>query len=60
MIEAGCVENIDAIFGFHVANDVPLGVVESRKGPIMAGGGFFEAVIIGKGGHAVDEACLVS
>jgi len=52
MIEAGAVKNIDAIFGFHLAIDVPIGVVASRSGPIMAGSGFFEAVISGKGGHA--------
>ncbi|XP_008806725.2 IAA-amino acid hydrolase ILR1-like 1 [Phoenix dactylifera] len=52
IIEAGAVENVDAIFGFHVASDLPVGVVASRPGPIMAGSGFFEAVISGKGGHA--------
>ncbi|CAO2190704.1 unnamed protein product [Urochloa humidicola] len=52
MIQAGAVENIDAIFGIHVANAFPIGVLESRPGPIMAGGGVFEAVISGKGGHA--------
>ncbi|CAL9128236.1 unnamed protein product [Musa textilis] len=52
MIDAGVVENVDAIFGFHITNDVPLGVVQSRPGPTMAGSGTFEAVISGKGGHA--------
>ncbi|TVU34139.1 hypothetical protein EJB05_15968 [Eragrostis curvula] len=52
MVEAGAVENIDAIFGLHVADSVPIGVLASRPGPIMAGSGFFEAVISGKGGHA--------
>ncbi|CAL4975770.1 unnamed protein product [Urochloa decumbens] len=52
MIGAGAVENIDAIFGVHVANYFPIGVLKSRPGPIMAGGGVFEAVISGKGGHA--------
>ncbi|KAG6484064.1 IAA-amino acid hydrolase ILR1-like 1 [Zingiber officinale] len=52
MIEAGVVKDVDAIFGFHVAPDIPSGTVESRSGPIMAGSGFFEAVIGGKGGHA--------
>ncbi|ONK69214.1 uncharacterized protein A4U43_C05F20530 [Asparagus officinalis] len=52
MIEAGAVKNVDVIFGCHLATDIPLGVVSSRPGPIMAGSGFFEAVISGKGGHA--------
>jgi IAA-amino acid hydrolase len=52
MLGAGAVENIEAMFGIHVADIVPIGVVASRPGPIMAGSGFFEAVISGKGGHA--------
>lgn len=52
MIEAGALENVGAIFGLHVATDRPLGTVASRSGPLLAGSGFFEAVISGKGGHA--------
>ncbi|OAY74470.1 IAA-amino acid hydrolase ILR1-like 1 [Ananas comosus] len=52
MIEDGAVKNVDAIFGFHITGDLPIGTVASRPGPIMAGSGFFEAVISGKGGHA--------
>ncbi|KAM3330606.1 hypothetical protein ACQJBY_027040 [Aegilops geniculata] len=52
MVEAGAVENIEVMFGLHVADSVPIGVLASRPGPIMAGSGFFEAVISGKGGHA--------
>ncbi|KAL6585122.1 IAA-amino acid hydrolase ILR1-like 4 [Orobanche minor] len=52
MIEAGALENIEAIFGIHSYNSLPLGQVASRPGPILAGSGFFEAVISGKGGHA--------
>ena len=33
MIEAGAVENIEAIFGLHVADSVPIGVLASRPGP---------------------------
>jgi len=35
----------------HVLNNLPLGEVASRSGPIAAGSGFFEAVISGMGGH---------
>lgn len=52
MVEAGVLENVEAIFGHHVATDLPIGTVASRPGPVMAGSGFFEAVITGKGGHA--------
>uniref|UniRef100_A0ACD5VU13 Uncharacterized protein n=1 Tax=Avena sativa TaxID=4498 RepID=A0ACD5VU13_AVESA len=52
MVEAGAVDNVEAIFGFHVTVMLPTGVVGSRAGPLLAGCGFFEAVITGKGGHA--------
>ncbi|XP_059458174.1 IAA-amino acid hydrolase ILR1-like 4 isoform X1 [Corylus avellana] len=52
MIDAGVLENVNAIFGLHVAPNLPIGEVHSRAGPIGAGSGFFEAVISGKGGHA--------
>jgi len=52
MLDDGALENVDAIFGIHVAASYPIGTVASRSGPILAGNGFFEAVISGKGGHA--------
>ena len=52
MLDDGALENVDAIFGIHVSASYPIGTVASRSGPILAGGGFFEAVISGKGGHA--------
>lgn len=52
MLDAGILENVGAIFGLHVSTDLPLGAVSTRPGPMMAGSGFFEAVILGKGGHA--------
>ena len=52
MIEEGAVDDVEAIFGCHLDGEFPMGTVSSRLGPIMAGSGFFEAVISGKGGHA--------
>ncbi|ERN15386.1 IAA-amino acid hydrolase ILR1-like 1 isoform X2 [Amborella trichopoda] len=52
MIEAGALENVEAIFGMHVVPDIHIGAVASKPGPLMAGSGFFDAVISGKGGHA--------
>ncbi|XP_031105006.1 IAA-amino acid hydrolase ILR1-like 4 [Ipomoea triloba] len=52
MLDAGALENVEAIFALHVDPDLLLGEVASRAGPIFAGSGFFEAVISGKGGHA--------
>ncbi|XP_060675650.1 IAA-amino acid hydrolase ILR1-like 4 isoform X2 [Ziziphus jujuba] len=52
ILEAGMLENVDAIFGMHVEPSLPVGEVFTRPGPLLAGGGYFEAVISGKGGHA--------
>ncbi|KAH9622614.1 hypothetical protein KSS87_002663 [Heliosperma pusillum] len=52
MIEDGALENVEAIFGLHVSSALPVGQVSGRSGPLLAGSGFFEAVIKGKGGHA--------
>ncbi|KAG8367293.1 hypothetical protein BUALT_Bualt16G0057300 [Buddleja alternifolia] len=52
MVDAGILENIEAIFGLHVSSRYPLGTVATRAGPVLAGSGFFEAKITGKGGHA--------
>jgi IAA-amino acid hydrolase len=59
MVEAGAVENVEAIFGFHVTVLLPTGVVGSRTGPLLAGCGFFEAVITGVGGHAASPHSTV-
>ncbi|EXB34859.1 IAA-amino acid hydrolase ILR1-like 4 [Morus notabilis] len=52
MLDAGTLENVNAIFGLHVDPKLALGEVASRSGPMLAGSGFFEAVISGRGGHA--------
>ncbi|XP_061356607.1 IAA-amino acid hydrolase ILR1-like 4 [Gastrolobium bilobum] len=52
ILDSGALENVTAIFGLHVYPDYPIGEVASRSGPLLAGSGFFEAIISGKGGHA--------
>ncbi|KAK4427295.1 IAA-amino acid hydrolase ILR1-like 4 [Sesamum alatum] len=52
MIDAGALENVEAVFGIHSSTFLPVGEVATRSGPLLAGSGFFEAVISGKGGHA--------
>jgi IAA-amino acid hydrolase len=52
MVEEGILENVDAIFGVHVSSHRPIGTVAARAGAVLAGAGFFDAVISGKGGHA--------
>ncbi|KAL8223315.1 hypothetical protein R6Q57_019106 [Mikania cordata] len=52
VVDSGILENVKAIFGLHVSPALPLGQVSSKSGTLLAGSGFFEAVITGKGGHA--------
>lgn len=52
MIKNGVLENVEAIFGLHVAHKYPVGVVASRPAEFLAGCGIFKATIKGKGGHA--------
>ncbi|WP_075619889.1 M20 family metallopeptidase [Paenisporosarcina indica] len=51
MIEAGCLEGVDAIFGTHLWSLTPSGTVEYRVGPVMAAADRFEVTIQGRGGH---------
>ncbi|KAK4837329.1 hypothetical protein QYF36_004610 [Acer negundo] len=45
-------QNVEVIFGLHVSSSYQIGTVASRPCPVLAGSGFFEAVISGKRGHA--------
>ncbi|MEB3829481.1 M20 metallopeptidase family protein [Phormidium sp. CCY1219] len=53
MIEAGVLENptVDAIVGLHLWNNLPIGTVGVRSGPLMAATECFRCQIHGKGGH---------
>ncbi|OLN21558.1 peptidase M20 [Domibacillus antri] len=51
MIEAGCLDGVDAIFGLHFWSMIPYGKVGWRNGPIMAAADRFNLTINGKGGH---------
>ncbi|MFJ7971910.1 M20 family metallopeptidase [Psychrobacillus sp. NPDC096389] len=54
MIEAGCLDGVDAIFGTHLWSLFPLGSIEYKSGPIMAAADRFEITIQGKGGHGAN------
>ncbi|KAG2305299.1 hypothetical protein Bca4012_064363 [Brassica carinata] len=45
MIEDGALDNVEAIFAVHVSHEHPTGVIGSRSGPLLAGCGFFRAII---------------
>ena len=51
MIEDGCLEGVDEIYGIHVWNYQPLGEVGVKEGPIMAAADMFDIRIKGIGGH---------
>lgn len=45
MIEDGALDDVEAIFAVHVSHEHPTGVIGSRSGPLLAGCGFFRAII---------------
>lgn len=53
MIAAGVLENpkVDAALGFHLWNNLPVGQIGVRPGPVMASTDQVDIVIRGKGGH---------
>ena len=54
MISDGVLEtpSVDAAFGIHLWNDLPVGTIGITPGPIMASVDQFEIAIHGRGGHA--------
>lgn len=51
MIEAGCLEGVEAVFGTHLWATTPFGVLQTSTEAFMAGTDRFEITIHGKGGH---------
>ena len=51
MIEDGCLDGVDVIFGTHLWAGEPTGKIQYRTGPIMAAADRFEIDIQGQGGH---------
>ncbi|MCL6572818.1 MAG: amidohydrolase [Bacillus sp. (in: Bacteria)] len=51
MIEDGCLDGVDVIFGTHLWANEPTGIIQYRTGPIMAAADRFEFTIQGQGGH---------
>jgi amidohydrolase len=52
MVEEGALDGVDAIFGLHLWQPLPSGVVGLRAGAMMAQADEFEVVVEGRGGHA--------
>ncbi|MFK3959674.1 M20 family metallopeptidase [Pseudalkalibacillus hwajinpoensis] len=51
MIEDGCLEGVDVLFGTHLWSGFPTGTIAYKAGRIMAAADSFEIVIKGRGGH---------
>lgn len=51
MIEAGVLDDVDAVFGTHLWAPLPLGVIHTSTDVFMAGADYFEITIQGQGGH---------
>ncbi|MFT7583483.1 MAG: amidohydrolase, partial [Myxococcota bacterium] len=50
-IEEGVLDGVDAAFGLHVWNELPIGTVALTAGGIMAGVVEFHITVHGRGGH---------
>jgi amidohydrolase len=51
MINDGCLEGVDVIFGTHLWSGVPVGTIQYRVGPVMAAADRFTLKVQGSGGH---------
>lgn len=51
MIAAGCMEGVDAVFGAHVAPDLPAGMIGVRYGKFYAASNMFTVAIHGRSAH---------
>ena len=54
MIGEGVLESpsVDAAFGLHVTPNIPMGIVTTRGGPVMASADMVHITVTGRGGHA--------
>ncbi len=58
-LKAGALENVEAIFGFHLNATSDFGLLGVYDGAVMAGGVAFRITIQGRGGHAAyPEKCV--
>ena len=55
MIDAGALDGADAVFGAHVAPDLPAGAVGVRSGKFYAAADLFRVVLTGKSCHGAER-----
>lgn len=56
MIEAGCLDGVDAVFGAHVDPDLPTGAVGVKYGKMYAASDTFKLTIRGAGCHGASPS----
>lgn len=54
MMDEGCMESVDAIFGAHVAPELPAGTVAVRPGKAYAASNPFDILVRGRGSHGAE------
>lgn len=54
MIEDGCLEGVDVVYGAHVEVNFPIGEVAVNDGYVHASSDAFDITIHGKGGHGAE------
>ncbi len=55
MIEAGCLDGVDAVFGAHVSPALPAGCVGVRYGKFYAASDVFHITVRGKSAHGAER-----
>jgi metal-dependent amidase/aminoacylase/carboxypeptidase family protein len=51
MVENGCLDEVDEVYGFHQWPTAPLGQLWCKEGPVMSEITILEINIIGTSGH---------
>lgn len=51
LVEAGVMDDVDMVFGLHIAPNIPTGMIGTRKGALTAASDVFTLKIQGKGSH---------
>jgi amidohydrolase len=51
IVEAGVLQDVDAIYGIHLWSPLPTGYIQYRAGEMLSSSDTVEVNIIGKGGH---------
>ena len=59
MIEEGCLDTIDEVYGLHNYEVGPEGTVQIKPGAVMAGKIAFNINVHGKGGHGSEPASTI-